>query len=96
MMPQIRRSGPPAQEGRPVHNSDTHDSNRLHRPEDGWQAPDFEDRSDAAFEAEAKARGYRLSLTCLDCGHPIVAEASLRRLRGPRCAARAEAGAVAE
>lgn len=60
----------------------------LHRRQDGYTAPTAQDRADAAFIAEAVARGYRLAMTCVDCGHYIVSEASLRRHRGPRCAAR--------
>ena len=85
------RKGDPAQFTPP---SDATDFS-LYRRQDGYAAPTADDRLDAAFEAEAIARGYRLALTCLDCGHPIVAEASLRRHRGPRCAARA-AEAVAD
>lgn len=75
----------------PTNSISTADSSPRNRSEDGYAAPDAEARAEAAFLAEAEARGFRLSLTCLDCGHPIVTEASLRRHRGPRCAARAQA-----
>ena len=63
----------------------------AYRRQDGYAAPDLEDRADAAFLAEALARGYRLAAVCIDCGHGIFTEASLRRHRGPRCAAKAVA-----
>lgn len=30
-------------------------------------------------------------MRCLDCQHPITSKASLARMRGPRCHAKAEA-----
>lgn len=83
-----RKRPAPSQSRPPRNNTTAVESSRLHRPQDGYAAPSPEDRADAEFLAEAKQRGYRLALACLDCGHPIVAAASLRRHRGPRCAAR--------
>ncbi len=56
----------------------------AHRAEDGFQA-DAEDRDDAVFRAEASARGYKLATKCLDCGHYVVNEVSVRAHRGPVC-----------
>jgi hypothetical protein len=52
------------------------------------QAPTVEHRAVAhAIEVLTK-HGYGIALRCLDCRRPITAPASLRRMRGPRCAAR--------
>lgn len=56
----------------------------AYRAEDGYQA-DAEDRDDARFRAEASARGYKLAAKCLDCGHYVVNETSVRAHRGPVC-----------
>lgn len=65
------------------------DSSRLHRRVDGYATPSAEDRAVARAVAVLVSHGYGIALRCLDCGHPITAPASLARLRGPRCAARA-------
>lgn len=65
------------------------ESSRLHRPQDGYAAPTAEDRAVAQAVAVLVRHGYGIALRCRDCGHPITAPASLARLRGPRCAARA-------
>lgn len=67
----------------------------AYRSEDGFQAPPAEDRADARFRAEASARGYKLATKCLDCGHYVVNEVSVRAHRGPVCRRR-HAEAVAE
>lgn len=48
-----------------------------------------EDRADLDLIIAAAERGFRLSTRCLDCGHWITAPSSVRRHRGPVCAARA-------
>ena len=67
-------------------------SNRLHRPHDGYAAPTAEDRAVAQAVAVLERHGYGIALRCLDCRRPITSPASLARLRGPRCAARVVAG----
>ena len=48
-----------------------------------------EDREDLNLLMAAAERGFRLSVDCIDCGHPLTAPHSIRRHRGPRCASRA-------
>jgi Family of unknown function (DUF6011) len=50
-----------------------------------------EDRHEQRVLDEAAKLGYRLSVPCLECGHPLTSAASLARHVGPRCAARAKA-----
>jgi len=52
-------------------------------------APTAADRAVARAIEVLHAHGYGVALRCLDCKRPITAPASLRRMRGPRCAARA-------
>jgi hypothetical protein len=47
-----------------------------------------EDPADLDVLKAAFERGYRLAGRCLDCGHWITVESSLRRHLGPRCAAK--------
>ena len=63
----------------------------LHRAEDGYSAPTAEDREVAKAVAVLQGFGFGIAMRCLDCGHPITSAASLARLRGPKCAAKAVA-----
>lgn len=60
----------------------------AYRAEDGFQAPPAEDRADDAFLAEMLARGYRPSVDCLICGHPLSSKQSVARHIGPKCLAK--------
>ncbi|HPY26218.1 MAG TPA: hypothetical protein PLK19_18090 [Mycobacterium sp.] len=73
------------------HAAGTVDSIRLYRRQDGFSAPTAEERTVAQAAAVLKAAGYGIAMRCLDCGHPITSSASLARLRGPKCAAKAVA-----
>lgn len=55
------------------------------------QAPTAEDRAVKAALDLLKEHGYGIAARCLDCRHPITSAASLARMRGPRCAAKAVA-----
>jgi hypothetical protein len=50
-----------------------------------------EDREDLELLTRAAERGFKLSTTCVDCGHPITTISSIRRHRGPHCHAKAVA-----
>lgn len=47
-----------------------------------------EDREDLDLLIKAAERGFRLSVKCVDCGHPLTAPSSVRQHRGPKCAAK--------
>ena len=53
------------------------------------QAPTTEDRAVEQAIAVLHGYGYGIAMRCLDCKHPITSAASLARMRGPRCAAKA-------
>lgn len=86
MIPPNKEGGPAAASRATVTNSQ---HSRLHRRQDGYAAPGATDRADAEFEAEAKRRGYRLSVQCLDCHRPLTDPVSVAYHRGPTCRARA-------
>jgi hypothetical protein len=48
-----------------------------------------DDREDIELLIRAAERGFRLSTSCVDCGHPISLPSSVRRHRGPKCHAKA-------
>jgi hypothetical protein len=59
---------------------------------DTWhEAPTAEDRAVQAALKLLDQFGYGIAMRCVDCLHPITSVASLRRMRGPRCAARHKA-----
>lgn len=95
-MPETRRS--PGIESRATSTPPSADTQfTAYRPEDGYQAPPAEDRADDAFLAEMLARGYRPSVDCLICGHPLSSKQSVAIHIGPKClaklaAAQAEGG----
>lgn len=69
-----------------------HHRNHHHngyRHQDGYAAPDAEDRADAELLALAAERGYRLACRCVDCGHWLADPVSVRHHRGPTCRRRA-------
>jgi hypothetical protein len=84
-----KRKGP-ARHGQPSpkQNTTIRQSNG-HRRQDGYAAPDFEDRREAALLAEAAEMGYRLATVCVDCGHWLANPVSVALHRGPICRARA-------
>lgn len=53
------------------------------------EVPTAEDRAVQAAIATLRGYGYGIAMRCLDCHHPITSAASLARMRGPRCAAKA-------
>ena len=58
--------------------------------EDGY-LPDPEARAVKQALEVLREHGYGIAMRCLDCQHPITSAASLARMRGPRCAAKAVA-----
>lgn len=65
--------------------TDYHQSSGDYRHE----APTVEDRAVRAAIEVLREYGYGIAMRCLDCRHPITSAASLARLRGPRCHAKA-------
>lgn len=53
------------------------------------EAPTAEDHAVRQAIAVLHGYGYGIAMRCLDCKHPITSAASLARMRGPRCAAKA-------
>ena len=60
----------------------------LYRRQDGNVAPTADERREHDLLVELKARGYRISVDCMACGHPLVAARSVAAMIGPKCAAR--------
>jgi hypothetical protein len=84
---QTKGNGPVTNGTAPQNHNHT-DFNRLlglHRAEPLTR----EDREDIELLIRAAERGFRLSTSCVDCGHPISSPSSVRRHRGPKCHARA-------
>lgn len=80
-MTQIRRSGPPPQGAAPIlANTDTHHSTGY-----------FDSNRLAQAVAVLAEAGLAVAGRCVDCGHVIVSPVSVARMRGPRCAAKAQA-----
>lgn len=83
-MTRIRRSGPPPQGAAPIlANTDTHHSTGY-----------FDSNRLAQAVAVLAEAGLAVAGRCVDCGQAIVSPTSLARMRGPKCAAKAAAGAV--
>jgi hypothetical protein len=62
---------------------------------DAWHStPTAEDRAVQAALEVLHEFGYGIAMRCLDCQHPITSASSLRRMRGPRCAAKHQASSV--
>jgi hypothetical protein len=80
----------PARAGnRPSRNTSTGiDFSNNYRRQDGYAAPEAEDRADTAILAAAEALGYRLAIRCLDCGHWLASPKSVAEHRGPVCRAK--------
>lgn len=68
----------------------------AHRAEDGYQAPDRDDRLDAQVVEAAKARGFRLATRCTRCNQWVVAAESVAAHMGPVCRAKVAAEAVTD
>jgi hypothetical protein len=86
--PPGRKSPAPPQRRAPRNTTNAADAT-AYRAEDGYSAPTAEDRAVARAIEVLTAHGYGIAARCLDCRHPIFSDASLRRMRGPRCHARA-------
>lgn len=88
-----QRGGPPKEFGgsdvatRAAKPADSHLT--AYRRQDGHAAPNAEDRAVAAAIEVLRGHGFGIACRCVDCNHPITSAASLARMRGPRCAARA-------
>lgn len=82
-MSQRRRSGPPQGAAPTLANTDTHHSTGL-----------FDSNRLELAVAVLTAAGLAVAGRCVDCGQAIISPTSLARMRGPRCAAKARAGAV--
>ena len=91
-MTQTKRPAPQGDRPLPKHRANGYSNRSLYRPEDGYTAPTSEDRAVEQAIELLHGYGYGIALRCLDCHRPITSDASLRRMRGPRCAARAKAG----
>lgn len=87
-MPEPKEVPAPSPRSRPSPNTTATDSS-LYRRQDGYQAPTAEDWAVKRAIAVLEKHGYGIAARCLDCQHPITSAASLARMRGPRCAARA-------
>lgn len=48
-----------------------------------------DERAVQKARALLEAHGYGIAARCLTCSHPITSALSLRRMRGPRCHAKA-------
>ncbi|MDN4520318.1 DUF6011 domain-containing protein [Mycolicibacterium austroafricanum] len=70
------------------HRANGYADSSLNRAEDGYQAPTPEERREAALRAELAALGYRVSVRCRVCGHPVVSAKSVAAHIGPKCAAK--------
>lgn len=66
----------------------------MTRPQDGCAAPTAEDRLDDLVIEAAKARGFAVAVRCSRCSQWVVAAKSVALHMGPKCAAKAAAGAV--
>ncbi|MBX7431120.1 hypothetical protein JDV09_03195 [Mycobacterium sp. Y57] len=60
-----------------------------HNPDERHQPLTPAERREKELLAEVKAMGYRISVNCRACGHPLVAAESVARFLGPVCHARA-------
>lgn len=60
-------------------------------PDQWHEAPCFEDRAVEHAIEVLHEYGYGIAMRCLDCHRPITSAASLARMRGRVCQARAEA-----
>lgn len=72
----------------------THEFKRLNRAEDGYAAPDPEDRLDAEAIDAARARGFAVAVPCTRCGQWVVNPKSVAAHMGPVCRAKAAAEAA--
>lgn len=56
-----------------------------HERQNGYSAPDAEDRADLDVLIAAAERGFRLAVRCRECGRFLTAPSSVRDFIGPRC-----------
>jgi hypothetical protein len=85
-MPQRER---PAPKNRPSRDATSANQLTQHRRQDGYAAPTAQDRAEQRVLKLAAEHGFTLAVRCMDCGHFVVSEESVRAHRGPRCRARA-------
>ena len=52
-------------------------------------APTVAERREIQLLEELRALGYRISVNCIACGHPLVSARSVALMVGPKCAAKA-------
>jgi Family of unknown function (DUF6011) len=79
----------PAKENRPSPNSTTGTEFTSLPGLQRHEPLTRQDRDDLDLLIKAAERGFRLSVKCVDCGHPLTAPSSVRQHRGPKCAAKA-------
>ncbi|WP_246584974.1 DUF6011 domain-containing protein [[Mycobacterium] fortunisiensis] len=87
MTTQRKRPAPP--QDRPSRNTTNAAKSTGHRRQDGYAAPDVDDRLDAQVIAEAEARGFKLATRCSACGHWLVSAPSVALHLGPVCRSKA-------
>jgi hypothetical protein len=83
-----RKRPAPRQGNRPSRNTTNVSQSTAYRPEDGYAAPTADERHEAQLIEELQARGFGITVPCIECGHPLSTEASLARHVGPKCAAK--------
>lgn len=88
-MTRSRKPAPP--QDRPSPNITSATDSSFYRRQDGYAAPTAAERAVAQAIDVLRGHGYGIAMRCLDCHRPITSAASLARMRGPRCAARAVA-----
>jgi hypothetical protein len=86
-----RKRPAPCQESRPSLDTTNASKSIAYRREDGYTAPTADERREGQLLDELHALGYGITMPCLLCGHPLSSAASLARLVGPKCAAKADA-----
>lgn len=84
-----RKSPAPPQRRASRNNITNASESTVYRRQDGYAAPTADDRREAQVLAEAQRLGYRLSVPCLICGHPLTAAKSLVAHVGPVCRTKA-------
>lgn len=57
-------------------------------PDQWHEAPTADERREKNLLDEMRERGYRISVNCRVCGHPLVAPRSVAAMVGPKCAAK--------
>ena len=81
--PQLTRPGAPSTTNEGASNFSRLLGLQRHEPLDA------ETRAEIDLLTKAAEMGFRLATRCIDCGHWISSPSSIRRHRGPVCAAKA-------